>query len=75
MGGLGQTDTWLKYCGTAWQPAKNGENKHQFAVSGETGLLDSKTNGNTQRYWFKFLTPSDYDDFFQAVQSGNYRRW
>ncbi|MBU4143191.1 hypothetical protein KJ590_04325, partial [Patescibacteria group bacterium] len=46
-----------------------------LTVSGETGLLDSKTNGNPQRYWFKFLTPSDCDDFFQAGQSGNYRRW
>jgi len=34
-----------------------------------------ETNGNPQRYWFKFLTPSDYDDFFQAIRAGNYRRW
>lgn len=28
-----------------------------------------------QRYWFKFITPMDYDDFFEAVRSGGFRNW
>ena len=28
-----------------------------------------------QRYWFKFLTPTDYDDFFQVLQEGRYQSW
>jgi len=32
-------------------------------------------NGISQRYWFKFLTPSDYDDFFEALRKGNYIQW
>lgn len=32
-------------------------------------------NGIPQRYWFKFLTPVDYDDLFQAVKDDKYRGW
>jgi type III restriction enzyme len=32
-------------------------------------------NENMQRYWFKFLTPSDYDDFYQALKDNKYRGW
>jgi site-specific DNA-methyltransferase (adenine-specific)/adenine-specific DNA-methyltransferase len=35
----------------------------------------NKYNDIPQRYWFKFLTPSDYDDFFQAIETGSYRKW
>jgi type III restriction enzyme len=35
--------------------------------------LESK--GIPQRYWFKFITPTDYDDFFAAVRSGGFRNW
>jgi type III restriction enzyme len=28
-----------------------------------------------QRYWFKFITPTDYDDFFAAVRCGEFRNW
>lgn len=34
-----------------------------------------KANGNKQRYYFKFLSPSDYVVFFQSVREGNYREW
>jgi hypothetical protein len=27
------------------------------------------------RYWFKFLTPMDYDALFETVRSGSFRRW
>ncbi|MDZ4164148.1 MAG: hypothetical protein U1C55_03380 [Smithellaceae bacterium] len=32
-------------------------------------------NGMAQRYWFKFLTPVDYGDFFQAVKDDKCRGW
>ena len=33
------------------------------------------SNGIPQQYWFKFLSPADYDDFFQAVQKDKYKGW
>jgi type III restriction enzyme len=32
-------------------------------------------NGNAQRYYFKFLSPTDYVSFFEAVRNGKYREW
>jgi len=34
-----------------------------------------KNNGIAQKYSFKFLTPSDYDDFFAALKKGSHREW
>jgi type III restriction enzyme len=33
------------------------------------------SKGIPQRYWFKFITPTDYDDFFATVRSGGFRSW
>lgn len=32
-------------------------------------------NRNTQRYYFKFLSPKDYTDFFQSVRDGKHKEW
>ena len=34
-----------------------------------------KNNGIAQKYSFKFLTPSDYDDFFAALRDGAHKEW
>lgn len=34
-----------------------------------------KNNGIAQKYSFKFLTPSDYDDFFAALRGGTHKEW
>lgn len=34
-----------------------------------------ETDGNSQRYFFKFLSPADYVAFFGAIRDGKYREW
>ena len=52
-------------------PDKYRDGKRHFEELNKA--LESK--GIPQRYWFKFITPTDYDDFFAAVRSGGFRNW
>ena len=61
---------------------KNGDDSKKNAAKYRDGKkhFDSlnkalAANGIAQRYWFKFLTPADYDDFFQALQTSRYQQW
>lgn len=51
--------------------AKYRDGKRHFEELNKA--LESK--GIPQRYCFKFLTPMDYDAFFEAVRSGGFREW
>jgi len=51
--------------------AKYRDGKRHFEELNKS--LESK--GIPQRYWFKFLTPVDYDAFFKVLQTGQYRDW
>jgi hypothetical protein len=34
-----------------------------------------ESSGKKQRYYFKFLSPTDYVTFFESVRDGSYRIW
>ena len=34
-----------------------------------------EANGQGEKYYFKFLSPEDYEDFFQYIKKGRYKEW
>ena len=61
---------------------KDGDDSKKNAAKYRDGKrhfeeLNKALGGNDipQRYWFKFLTPEDYDHFFQSVKDGKHGVW